>query len=532
MTGTVHNRSDAATGSSAAQAPCSNGAPFSADVFASSWPLAEQTLGLSHQTVHASHRRVLLTMASAGSTRRKRRREVDDDNDDGNHSADEDGPACQSCRKRKARCSRQQPCTQCDRLGVECVYDERRKPGMKSGAIEALNQRVNTLENLLLGQGLLLKPMLDRLGRECTGPALSSHVVAPENGGIAPLHDQADCLKGQYLQAVSHAARPDLDNPRATLCDQNGPVDTRQSTSTLEKAGGLDSKTLLPSEDVLSSMLDWYFDNVHRWIPILHVRHFRQCVDKTPRSSGLVNILRAITSLCLRFHRPCVANANDMSTQCRNAVILRSMERFSVQNLQALIIVAFDTIASGRGPSAWSVIGSIARTVEQLRLSREEASSGEASEFLFRRMAFLPASTSWVEEEERRRVFWNVFVMDRFCSVATGWNNSLTGDDVRRRLPCEGALWEMGDRVETPYFGIAQWPSHIAQPAVLTPSSETWANEEQMSALGAFAFFIEATETLNFVTQFFLEYSISFKDAQSAQLWLLRFKELDLRLVK
>lgn len=453
-----------------------------------------------------------------GPTRKKRRREADDDHDEGSYSGGEDdGPACQSCRKRKAKCSRQHPCTQCDRLGVQCVYDERRKPGMKPGVIEALSQRMNTLENLIIGQGLLLKPLLSHTGHG-----------EDTNGSTAPLDEQVERLKEQYLQAVSHAqngaAVSTLNEPgRLITVEQHRPPEDIRSNR---------AEILLPAEDILNTLVEWYFENVHRWIPILHIRHFRQSVGRHPRSSGLVNILHAITSLCLRFHRPCLSNAADLSLRCRHSVILCSMERFSVENLQALIIVAFDIIASGRGPSAWSVVGSIARTVEQLRLSREESSSSESPEYLFRRINFLPSPKTWTEEEERRRVFWTVFVLDRFCSVATGWNNSLTGDDVRRRLPCEGALWEAGERVGTPFFGIAQRPSPTMQQPVLTPSSESCTNEDQMNALGAFAFFIEATETLSFVTRFFLDYAISFKDAQSAQLWLLRFKELDLRLVK
>lgn len=62
------------------------------------------------------------------------------------------------------------------------------------------------------------------------------------------------------------------------------------------------------------------------------------------------------------------------------------------------------------------------RTVEQLRLSVEEE-EGRAleGEYLIRRMSFLRQAESWPEVEERRRVFWNVFLMDRFCSIATGY---------------------------------------------------------------------------------------------------------------
>src|SRR5262245_56732843 len=74
---------------------------------------------------------------------------------------EDDCPACNSCRKRKTKCSRQQPCFHCVRLQIECVYDEsRERPGIKPGAIALLSQRVSTLEQMLLGQGFLLEPFL------------------------------------------------------------------------------------------------------------------------------------------------------------------------------------------------------------------------------------------------------------------------------------------------------------------------------------------------------------------------------------
>lgn len=64
------------------------------------------------------------------------------------------------------------------------------------------------------------------------------------------------------------------------------------------------------------------------------------------------------------------------------------------------------------------------RTVEQLRLSvEEEEERTMEGEYLIRRMSFLREPEFWPEAEERRRVFWNVFLMDRFCSIATGYDN-------------------------------------------------------------------------------------------------------------
>lgn len=76
-------------------------------------------------------------------------------------------PACKSCRKRKLRCSRETPvCNHCRRAGrsivflycaheapftywrqsgTQCAYDhDREKPGLKTGAVEALRRRVGT----------------------------------------------------------------------------------------------------------------------------------------------------------------------------------------------------------------------------------------------------------------------------------------------------------------------------------------------------------------------------------------------------
>ncbi|KAG5792389.1 hypothetical protein H9Q69_008585 [Fusarium xylarioides] len=69
---------------------------------------------------------------------------------------DPQGPSCSLCRRRKAKCSRDQPCGTCIKLGAECIYDqEKSKPGMRAGAIETLTQRVATLENMFVGQGVL-----------------------------------------------------------------------------------------------------------------------------------------------------------------------------------------------------------------------------------------------------------------------------------------------------------------------------------------------------------------------------------------
>jgi hypothetical protein len=169
------------------------------------------------------------------------------------------------------------------------------------------------------------------------------------------------------------------------------------------------------------------------------------------------------------------------------------------------------------------------RTVEQLQLSIEDDDVPPPAGVLIRRIAFLPPCRSWKEIEERRRIFWNVFLMDRFCSIATGWNCSLTSADVKRRLPCEGALWEEGEplRAPTPYFGISDQSTNATG---TLPNSRPEGDDP--TSLGGFAYCIEATESLSQVTSFFLQRAVDVSRMHDVQLWLMRFKQLDLRLVQ
>lgn len=193
-------------------------------------------------------------------------------------------------------------------------------------------------------------------------------------------------------------------------------------------------------------------------------------------------------------------------------------------------------------------------------------STEPAGQPLLKPLPSIAQPQSWTEEEERRRVFWTVFCLDRYnnslftasvffkltrgrlCSVTTGWNTSLTADDVRRKLPADGGLWHKEEAVMTPYFGIwdrsaarignsitflpGHYPSGPPPEKATDPAQVAGPNEIDMTTVGAFAYCVEATESLSRVTTYFLRQSIDFRDRQQVSSWLTRFKELDLRLVQ
>jgi hypothetical protein len=209
-------------------------------------------------------------------------------------------------------------------------------------------------------------------------------------------------------------------------------------------------------------------------------------------------------------------------------------------------------IGNGNAAKAWSIVGSLTRTVEYSQLTVEHEESDRQP--LCQPVSSLPPAKDWAELEERRRVFWNTFNLDRFCSSAMGWNTSLTSDDVRRRLPCDGIYWRKQEAVVTPYLGI--WDksagrignpiASISSPYQLSDQANHEADAQtepgsacstnapgalDMSRVGAFAYCVEATESLSRVTSYFLQQRFNIHDPNEINSWLTRFKELDLRLV-
>ncbi|KAJ5679910.1 hypothetical protein N7462_008154 [Penicillium macrosclerotiorum] len=450
--------------------------------------------------------------------------------------ADDDVPACQSCRKKKARCDRAQPCSQCVRFKVSCLYDDRRmKPGLRAGAVDQLYRRIETLENMFLGQEMLWQqiwqalhpnsalpiPMLNMTGEtHLEQRREQSKACLLELGGSAEREQRQDV---QQVQNISQEDRGE--SPR--------PVKRRRRNEVSDD----DLTEVLPPE-VMIELVDFYYVNIHPWIPVLHVAKFRERMQSPEHRSRIACVLHAIIAVCARFSQSEFLKDNDYKIQIakksRQKVILECTETFSVENLQALAIIAFETIGRGRGPSSWSIVGSMVGTVEKLQLGVEEDALYQGTkkgETLIRRMVFLNPSESWSETEERRRVFWTVFLMDRFCSVSTGWKISLTSGDVKRRLPCEGALWEKEQAVEAPYFGISDSRGNAWSSSALNEDRAS-SNPQDQDAIGGFAYNIEATESLALVTNFFLHHAFVVSDSQKVRMWLMKFKELDLRLIQ
>jgi hypothetical protein len=403
-------------------------------------------------------------------------------------------PACIACRNKKQKCSRGNPCRSCLVSGSQCFYIERKPRGARPGHYENIIKRLDHLESIVIGQSMMF----------------STRYALPDSGSaLPPTMDQVtdrvtNTLEMNYSRAVSGQKRS-----QESITDNN---DEGHTTKLRKQSFEYDIDNFLPPDDLLQEVCIHYFREIHPWIPILHEKTFRPTILSHDRTTI---ILQAITAVSVKF-TTLPFDLQDMYYQkCRRAVVLASMDRFSLETLQANIIIAYDTIGSGKGPRSWSIISSATRIVEQLGLAEEEDEMDKDK--LLNRIGLLQPSKSLAEKESRRRLFWSIFQMDRFCSVVTGWNTSLTSTDVRRLLPVEGHYFRNSISKRTRYFNI---------------SDHEVDSTDENDALGGYAYCIEAVECLSRVASFLLKERVVFTSSDGIKAWFNRFQALDSMLVR
>ncbi|KAK1633802.1 hypothetical protein BDP81DRAFT_482866 [Colletotrichum phormii] len=448
--------------------------------------------------------------------------------------------ACNCCRRRKLRCSREVPaCQQCRKTGSDCVYESKRsKPGMKAGAIENLHRRLDALERTVHQQRTKSTSRDKRRSELNHSPNQDS--ANGTNGGLENSAYSIMAFFAKELHKFNSKNGSSLGEERAEIESlgraKRRRLDDQEPINIAFTGGSSPGLPALPDEEDLEIVLKAYFAHIHPWITIIHEARFRRRLREPAEAKLVLAVLHAVVLSASRYISDediatSVFGSHQQRTMTRDWIVSTSMKTFNVESHQALIIVAFNDIGSGEVAQAWSLVGSLTRTVEYLQLTVEHDDADRSS--LSQPFVSLAPPDSWTEAEERRRVFWNVFKLDRLISVTMGWNTRVT--------PYFGIWDKAAGRIGNP---IAFIPSHYA------PTLQTGAAEEEihtpsdagtspgapaasvdMSTVGAFVYCIEATESLSRVTSYFLQQRINMRDQRDISSWLTRFKELDLRLV-
>ncbi|XEV04688.1 hypothetical protein FSHL1_009975 [Fusarium sambucinum] len=469
-------------------------------------------------------------------------------------------PSCSGCRKRKLKCSRQRPaCSNCERLGAPCVYENRRtKPGLKGGAVESLNQRLEKVEEALFGtfqegphdsEGKTHNLSTDRISGSSSAPLET--ILSTLAGELQKLNKNIEpTRKRRFEYDPYRKVNAVLKRQRRDIAEEQ--IESSNGDVTQQQTRQASSYRIDIVEDHLDELLEAHFDNVQPWIPMIAMRGFHERIREDAEQQFTI-VLEAMMIASLRYVEINNKSLDDTfisreTSRLRTSVMMGAMEGLRTENLQALIMIAFTEIGNGNLEKAWPIIGTLTRTVEYMSLS-VESEVHQRNSGLLSDSSLLPEPRDWLEEEERRRIFWNIFILDRISSIIKGWTPGINSACVRRRLPICGGSWFHNEPAITPYFGNWDQPAaqngHGMSPCysagISAGGTERPAStysiragdraSGDISKIGALAYYIQSIDSLSQISMTFLQPIIDFSNRQEVSHWLTKFKELDLRLV-
>ncbi|KAJ5729289.1 uncharacterized protein N7483_003797 [Penicillium malachiteum] len=403
--------------------------------------------------------------------------------------------SCELCKQRKVKCDRIQPsCGWCVRNGQLCEYKERKKPGLRAGYGKELEHRLDRLEEVIQAQARLIemhilqsRPQIPHHGGSISysSPSEPSAVHGPSprtalyfndpNSSVALPARHADVsitspsdtsAKNIVAHALSNGATASVISSLSQV--QNGHNDFSGNESSLnipvsifanQEQSLTDPNLDLPPYDLLYALVDLYFEHVNSWCPILHRRSTLDTFfGPSPLEEADRMVLYAIVVTTLRFStdsRLTEQNRKRYHDSSKQKVLLYGLENSSVKALQALVILALDLVGSSNGPPGWKLLALITRSVVQLGLAVESKSSLIAPVYpsiYTLRAVTLPEADTWIEDESRRRLFWMVYLLDRYSTIATAFNFALDDKDIDRKLPCKDEFFVKNQPVETRRF--------------------------------------------------------------------------------
>jgi len=209
--------------------------------------------------------------------------------------------------------------------------------------------------------------------------------------------------------------------------------------------GGISSQSmaeqLLPSQQVMEEVVTIFFKAIHPLMPCLHQKRFMSELGSPEILSVPSALLFAVLAITAPMHPdPAVqARGYEWYLVCRQQIDLAAHAgKLSVRNVQAAIWWILKSFLMGEMPSCWIMVGTAYRLAILLGLHRVDAPHYQS---------FLPLPQSESHKEERRRVMWAIYRLDRY-TFCPGWPMAIDDKDLCVNYPVEEHIFQHSDTME------------------------------------------------------------------------------------
>lgn len=340
--------------------------------------------------------------------------------------------ACEYCKSKKLKCDSTQPrCATCEKKDINCVYKEKGQPGLRPGYGKDVERRLTQLEE-----------NYERLDYNLRNAIAQGQVTSTISEPVPSMNEQAP---------LTSEMRPGDEWPE--LQPLGFPAGNEGSSGPLQTA---------PTPDMLLELTELFFEYIHPWAPLFHKPTFMAKLLSTDREI----LLHGIVVVALRYYKQSAISGEMRDTylkSSRERIHLHCVDNCSITSTQALALLAIDALADGPGTRIWMLMAMLAAAVQQLGLAKEAPAqhTENTQPMVGNEVPDSGAEASSIAAEEKRRLFWLIFSLDRFASVALGQAGGISTKLIRLRFPSADDNWHQSL--------MAEW----YQPAVPIRSSLT-----------------------------------------------------------
>ncbi|KAL6861998.1 fungal-specific transcription factor domain-containing protein [Trichoderma novae-zelandiae] len=372
--------------------------------------------------------------------------------------------ACDACRARKVRCDRQDPpCSRCAKVGVTCRYSSRSKPTPSkmdlSKFLVTLNNRLKQAEAQLasthlmqqnpqhfpmawgdvdLGPPVVNSSPTTSSPREVTPPHLSGpgstydlHKLGVLGDKVMNQQNVTDWCK-QTSATTTATAEPSEFSPfdafttsmsadmmMSQAMPESNPFEFEPMFFDISSSSTSQSVHTV-SATILQGLYDRYFDVFHPMIPIINRSRFQHEISQPSPSVEVQALSYAIGTLTAFSVPELQYYVDHYYEQARNLLDICERQESgdslsSINIMQASVVLTLYELKQPNFARAWLSLGRAIRLSKMMGLDSEESDSSMSSQWGLRKP--LVQRSSPADQEERRRVFWSLFIFDSFASL-------------------------------------------------------------------------------------------------------------------
>ncbi|KAL6237046.1 hypothetical protein BDW75DRAFT_249516 [Aspergillus navahoensis] len=347
--------------------------------------------------------------------------------------------ACDTCKKKKLRCSGTLPCSLCQRSRLRCEYTA----GYTRGKVPPIPimSPASSMDNTIQHHE---KPMSsDMESGSPPKPQSPTQNAPPQNdkqinlpsSGNSPEPHQTD-MEGHYVGPASGVSflirvqkrlHEHISFPRTTPIFSFGDAPLPKYDP---------SFLVIPPKDEARALLDRYFDFAFPTHRFLHQPQAEGWLEDFYRDPGIAQspkpgamAIRALLLMIFAHAKQCLPKPDSSLGFCVNSAVYFAASEHHLAaetgpvrlaSVQARLAQCFYLLGQSRINHCWSLFGTTARLAIAIGLHR-----GRRRDI----------KDNFVEHECSKRVFWCMYSLDNYLSAALGRPRIFHDDEIDQELP-------------------------------------------------------------------------------------------------